>query len=74
MDQLENFVFQITNIIVEDNRAFKEAFKRFSKRSSTSLDKLLKEEKVLLANLAKTKGQIRNLNDVIKLKGIDKRT
>ena len=72
MDQLENFVFQIIKILVEDKRAFKEFFEKFSKRSSTDLDKLMKEEKVLLANFAKTKGQIRNLNDVIKLKGIDR--
>ena len=72
MDHLENFIFKITRIILEDHRAFKEAFNKFSERSSSSLDKLLKEEKVLLANLANIKGQIRNLNEVIKLKGIDK--
>jgi site-specific DNA recombinase len=72
MDHLENFIFKITKIIIEDHRAFKEEFKKFSERSSSSLEILIKEEKVLLANLANIKGQIRNLNEVIKLKGIDK--
>ena len=71
MEHLENFIFKITKIILEDHRAFKEAFKKFSARSTSSLDKLLNEEKILLANLAKVKGRIKNLNEVIKHKGIE---
>ena len=71
MEHLENFIFKITKIILEDHRAFKVAFKKFANRSTSSLEKLLKEEKVLLANLAAVKGRIKNLNEVIKHKGID---
>ncbi|MBT8378320.1 MAG: hypothetical protein KJN64_03735 [Ignavibacteria bacterium] len=72
MDYLENFIFKITKIIIEDQRAFNEEFKKYSERSCSSLEKLLKEEKVLLANLAKVKGEIKHMNEVIKLRGIDK--
>ena len=71
MEYLENFIFKVTKIILEDQRAFKEAFKKFSERSASSLNKLLKEEKVYLANLAKVKGRIKNLNEVIKQRGIE---
>lgn len=71
MDHLESFIFKITKIILEDHRAIKEAFRKFSERSTSSLEKLLKEEKVYLANLAKVKGKIKKLNEVIKQKGIE---
>ena len=71
MEHLENFIFKITKIVLEDHRAFKEAFKKFSERSTSSLEQLLKKEKVYLANLAKVKGHTKNLNEVIKLKGIE---
>ena len=71
MEYLENFIFKITKIIMEDHRAFREAFKKFSARSKSDLEKLLKVEKALLANLAKAKGRIKNLNEVIKHKGIE---
>jgi site-specific DNA recombinase len=71
MEHLENFIFKITKIIMEDHRAFKQEFRKFSEGSTTSLEKLLKEEKVLLANLANVKAQLKNLNAVIKFKGIE---